>query len=525
MSWSPAFKALLNQPSRGWRVRVRSLTWYDSFQVGFRTLAWEYTNYRLGAGDEGYLIDLGTINGATIAPPDFRTSWGTFSFTVAQPLRTGSVISRGQLCVVEAGGVDWSPQDFEPVAIGQVWSIRGDAHSITVECRDVLASLTTRITQSNVDARLFSELGTTTLSSGYSPGDATMSLTSVTGFEFETGGTGLVQVEDNQGELSFVSFTGISGNDLTGLTHSLLDTTSANAGSGNTVRCVAYIPDHPIDVALKLLLSTGAGTNGPLDTLPDSWGYALPEAMVDTLVSQKHKFHSQPLTGSTSWEAYSLEPQEDGIAWIRDSLQLGGWVMVVRQGRIAIRAIPDHTGGPVGSPLGYQSTIELDNSDLLEGVLPEVEWYDQGYDREWRQVRLATVSTTGTRSEKLQTMPAGALVEIDISAYLHDNESAWITSLGRRLAPWYLRVPERITLEVTCGQAAQVAAGDTVRITTDRYAGRMWPLERHLALVLSSSFDLLRGTGTLVLSILPSDLDVNAAPLEEAPVAGEDDIG
>lgn len=518
MTWSAEFRALLAARTQRWRIRVRALTWYDTaLTQGVKTQYWEAKNYRRTAGDEGYLIDLGPIQGSTIAPPDFGTSWGTFSFSLATPLLSGNRITRGQLCMVEAGGEDWPESQFEPIAIGQVWNIRGDAHSVTVECRDVFAALATRITQSLTDSRLFSELGVTTLASGYNPADATMRLTSVAGFERETGGAGLVQVEDNSGNLYFVTFTGISGTDLTGLTPGVLDTTAANAGAGKTVRCVAYIPDHPIRVALKLLTSTGTGTNGPYDTLPDSWGYAIPQAMVDVFASDRHRFLSAPTTGSDAWEAYSIEPQDDGIAWIRDGLQIGGWVLCIRQGRIAVRAVPDLTGGPLGSPYAYFTAASLANPDIVEGSLPEVEWYDQGYDHESRQVTIKTVSTTGTRAEVLETLPAELEHVIDASAYLHDNEAAWIVSLGRRLAPWHLRVPERITLETSCGLAASVAAGDVVELTTDRYAGRFWPLAERRCLVLGSTWSLTTGTGSLTLALLPTDLEVGLTPVVEGP--------
>lgn len=45
-----------------------------------------------------------------------------------------------------------------------------------------------------------------------------------------------------------------------------------------------YLPwtsDHPIDIALQIITSTGAGTNGPYDTLPARWGMGVPVTYLD----------------------------------------------------------------------------------------------------------------------------------------------------------------------------------------------------------------------------------------------------
>lgn len=57
-------------------------------------------------------------------------------------------------------------------------------------------------------------------------------------------------------------------------------TTDAQHASGAEVKEVIVFQEHPIAIALKVLLSTGAGTNGAYDTLPSHWALGIAAALV-----------------------------------------------------------------------------------------------------------------------------------------------------------------------------------------------------------------------------------------------------
>lgn len=58
-------------------------------------------------------------------------------------------------------------------------------------------------------------------------------------------------------------------------------TTDAQHSSGAEVKEIIKFEEHPIAIALKVLTSTGAGTNGTYDTLPSHWALGIDQTLVD----------------------------------------------------------------------------------------------------------------------------------------------------------------------------------------------------------------------------------------------------
>ena len=65
------------------------------------------------------------------------------------------------------------------------------------------------------------------------------------------------------------------------------DATEVNVANHNDCEQVDALYGHPGEVALQLVTSTGLGTNGSYDTLPERCGLAIPQSMIDTFESLK----------------------------------------------------------------------------------------------------------------------------------------------------------------------------------------------------------------------------------------------
>jgi hypothetical protein len=95
-----------------------------------------------------------------------------------------------------------------------------------------------------------------------------ITLQSTSGFPL----TGTVQIENE-----FISYAGISGNNLTGCIRGEESSTPEGHPESEDVFLVQILEANPIDLILQLLISSGGG--GPYDVLPD--GGAIDESLID----------------------------------------------------------------------------------------------------------------------------------------------------------------------------------------------------------------------------------------------------
>ena len=96
---------------------------------------------------------------------------------------------------------------------------------------------------------------------------ATTTITLVSASGFPTSGTGRI----NSSPPEFISWTGISGNNLTGVVRAEEGSTAADHNKGLDFDQVTTITGNPIDLLLQVLISGGGG--GPYDVLSDGLGF------------------------------------------------------------------------------------------------------------------------------------------------------------------------------------------------------------------------------------------------------------
>jgi hypothetical protein len=106
-------------------------------------------------------------------------------------------------------------------------------------------------------------------------------------------------------------------------------------------------PAHPAILALRVLLSTGTGTNGPYDVLPQDWGAGVDQALVD--VAAFEALANQVLP--TAQFQFSLVGPADAAAFVAQQLlwPLGAVLWASPDGRLSVKRILVAPGSPVAT--------------------------------------------------------------------------------------------------------------------------------------------------------------------------------
>ena len=454
------------------------------------------------------------VTSQSVAAQSWSSTIGTFSLTLAGDLMSlFDAVPRGAVCRLLMGFPGWDLADYEPIALGVVRNLRGKPGFLTVECWDLLAALQSRITSTSTELALYHDVvvSTTTTATWTAGSSTTLDLTSATGFVRETGGTGAVKVTPASGDPFYLSYTGISTNQLTGVsTAGILNTTAVTCASGVTVENVAYLSGHPLQILEKTLASTGAGTNGSADVYPASWGYGISEEWIDT--NSLDNWRSEVLqaaSGSYTWDVIIEAPIDNGISyWVGKLASAGIWP-VVRQGAFAARACQKINGS-----VAKVHSMEITDDHIVS--LDAYEAYDSSFAHEAGKTVVipADDANKSTRTTtNIATLPGVASIEHDLATVVFANQAAIATADSDRLRPWDQRIPEKLSLTLGGLSASQLVPGDVVEITSTRLQTRIASesgdgyLNARRAMVLQVAPNFMGATVSVVLSILPAEAE------------------
>jgi hypothetical protein len=510
MAWSDAFIAALQHSQKEplWRI---------TFTI------WD--NAPGGGGSRFYVINshtgLNRILGANIGTGGQRVQVGSWRTTAGSWTAdiVGSIagvlanITKGSIARLEMSldrGNAW-----ESIAWGVVNQIRGSSPSWTLECWDIQTALATRLTTTASEMTLFYGVGTeTTLAAHYSPTDGTISVGSGTGFEKDSStGVGLLKIVPGSGDPFYLEWSGTASTTITVGTVAVLGTTAIPASAGDTVKAVAYIRANPVDLARKVLASTGAGTNGYYDVLPKSWGYSIPDSVLDH--DDMADWQGQVLinnSGSTYvWDVVIEEPVDNGYTWLQNLLATAGAWLVIRQGAFTVRACQNH--------IDIVGRAVLQEWTMIRGeeiVTLDWEAWSSDTPAEYASTRIyygfagtSFVATTGT---DVSTLPGGDIMHRDQTG-LHASADTGYGDL-HRLAAWDTYIGERVTLSLASWHAARLVPGDVIMFSTAFGYGTQEALVgqaefyQRIAMVTEVSPDWTGAGCRLGLALAPATVDL-----------------
>lgn len=400
-------------------------------------------------------------------------------------------VVRGSVVELWVGFNSTDPADFERVFLGVLFDIQsergmGARSAFRILARDGVALAQSVSNSISTVGSLFTTTFTVqeVLTLGYTVGDGTLTVADTTGFEFETGGTGAVVV-DGSSDPFILTYTGITATTLTGCSATgQFYTTAANEAAA-TLAHAALLKGHPVDILRRILVSTGAGTNGSWDDYPADWGLALPASYVDTTDMGDWKTATD---SSEVWNVLVEEAVPNPVQWIEGIWGRAGIFLVHCQGQITVRAAQDITASPT----------ETTGITLTDSTISAVEgWsaFDSSQPWEYTTVNLVTggdprsltqqehfletgsvvysfqsiLSGAGTvvstSSDAAFTKPSQETRDLDLSrclwgtGYVGGNETS-------RMAFWYLDVRESVTLFGRGLSWARFCPGDVVNVTT-----------------------------------------------------------
>ena len=474
VSWTPEFNAALERQRRAptYLLEVLEVT-------GAPGASWRIGSH-LGLGDVSGL-DPSSISwsGASLSPRTVSATLGGWTVDIVRDVeQLYAHATAGSIVALRQGFAGWTADEMEIIGLGQVTQISGQEPRVTVECRDILGAFRSRLSTSYGLSQLFADLSSsTTAAAGFTPGDTQIVVASTAGFSRQTGGTGMLLCTPASGDPFYATYTGVGIGPprFTGISTGILGTSAVALAIADTVEEVAHVYGHPLDAARKILCSTGAGTNGTYDVLPSGWGLGVPDDLVDHAdIDAWRDDVVVPASGNYTWSLVALEPQDDAIGWLSDILAPAGLFLVVRQGKITIRAIQD-----TETAARVEEDLAITDADVIgdaQGVESYQAW-DPGHDPEIQYVRVVAATGLGAASsstEDAATLPTANTDVISLTA-VWDNDTAIATEVLGRLEQSRRRRPELLRLRLARARLARAAVGDIVPIQLSRVLARQSP--------------------------------------------------
>lgn len=418
---------------------------------------------------------------------------------IAARLRRGALVE----VLVSAGASDID--DYLRFGLGVLAEVRSiGSRALELEVYDLVYALKSR-PYATLDAsslpqtQLFHDLaGTeTTISTDYTAGAGSLVLTDATNFE-TMDGTGVCRFEDNDGNVVYGTFTGVSSNTLTGFTGGVLGTSDADADAGKAAISSVYFSAHPLLIALKLLCSTGDGSNGVYDVYPVQAGFSLDEGWVNVehFRSVKREILT-PASGGYTWTFAVDDPVPDGLLWFSALLAESGAGLAVRQGQIVAWAAQSLASYDLAS-------FEITDADIVG--YPTCDWYDPSAKYSYNRVYIETYTTRSSSVLDGTVLPFRDEITYDLSDVVRSDESDVRLMLAGLLADWCHYPPEILSMTLR-GALWGLAVGDVGFITTERCRGRLASTsdgyERRACMLVEYNPDPIAGTTVIRLAITP----------------------
>ena len=412
------------------------------------------------------------VQGQSYNPYNVSSTVGAWSVDVVGDISgVLGCLTRGTFVRLRVGFEGMMAGQFEPVAMGWVANIRGRVPRWTIECKDLFSGLRQRPTKTIDTLRLFTNIEQSTtvaMTPGYLGSGTSLTVASTTGFQKKTGGSGLLLVTPTSGaDPFFLEWTSATATVFTVVNSDVLGTTRVFASYNSTVKEVGYLYGHPLDIAREILLSTGTGTNGVYDLLPEEWGLSIRGTYVDS--ADIDRWAAGPVrvtSGTYQWDWPQVDVQDDAIGWLSGFLAPAGLFLAMRQGIVTVRARQNSA-----TSTGYYSGMTIRDEDIE--AIEQHEYFDPGHSTEYDHVeaRTATGSDDAT-SANLGTRPCANEQEFDVSDRVFSNESAVRSEMILRLNQAATVVPERLVLRCAGLRLAQLSPGDICYLWTNQAYSR-----------------------------------------------------
>jgi len=441
-----------------------------------------------------------SITSGELRPGGWSASQGTLTVALTTANNVRRNTARGQIVQLRVGFAGWSIDEFEVVFTGQVSQLSWAGGLWKLQVRDIVSALTSRFTETLGEVGLFHDIeaASTTTTALYTPGNTTLAVTATSAWNANASGGYVIRMTGGAADF-YLTATGKTATTFTGVSATGQYSTTATAvASTSTVYDAALISAHPIEAVRQILCSTGAGTNGDADVLPESWGMDIDKGIVDKSDMAYFERISDIASAGGVFDILSDAEVVNPLGWMAGWLAPAGYFLLQHQGQISCRAAKkpaDTTRTP-----GW--------FHLTDGVIRAITSYQQwdtSYAAEYCSVKAITPGGSTTTTEAINSKPAINLLELNLE-HIHADQVAWRAALLTRFADWHQRIPERLVIECAGFAAAQASAGDVIDLSTSIIKSRssVSPvLDETPVLVLGSSVDWFGMSSSITVAILP----------------------
>ena len=510
MSWSSDFVAALGAPS------ITPIYILEVLRVPLGVGAPTFIYSDRGAlqiGQGG-----ARIVGTSVIPHRWSVSFGGFELDLVGDIRPyRESLIRGALCVLRVSLLGLAD---ERIAIGQIDQITGLRGRYRVSFKDYLSASQSRFDKrfegGQGKSRWFYDTTTfATVTHNWSTGATSLEVDQTDNFTKQSGIDGLLYcIPTHAGDPFYMKWS--SKNDTTdiftvsGVSNHPSTVSASDLKVGDKVYNAARILGAPHSLFAKLVTSTGAGTNGPDDTLPESYGNGAPlhYSFFDRADASATNQYIQPSSGTFyQLDMAFREPIEGGMRGIMDLFSNVGQWPVMRQGSFSWRGCSDPTGNFGKKP---PTSAHIYDDDVISFV--SVQFFDSTLNAVYLQSSLYnnagnTIKSTYTTTSA-DYLPVAVEIERSFGDYYDPNGNTSSMASGdiNRMLIWDLFHWAKVTIQVRL-RFAILCAGDVVQLTSafiqdlstqvgDTYSGRF-------GMVLEVGYNISERVCTLVIGFPP----------------------
>ncbi len=513
MTWSSAFQEKLREGIFEPIIVLHVMEWPSTPGTEF---------YAASAPGYGFPEIIGPglqITGSSVTPVSWRYTHGSCSVEICtdQIGLVSQSAMRGALCEILIGFTGWDIGDFEPVFAGRVQNIRGVSPNYVLDLWDCSSILNSRLNTGSYASFLdgnnnvfpnVSSSNKTTLTTQYETSHNELDVTSAAALEMPTSSStypGVVYVDNGTNDPFFLTYTGKSGNTLTGVTTSdILGTTRAQSTTADTVVYnAAYLAGSPAEIFIRLLVS-GSGAGSSYDVYPETWGWGLPQSFID--VGDAAGVYLSMVAAAGAGTYALTYAQKDAVAnsweWLQGWFGTLGLVPVQKHGRLTLRPVQDPN-----DPL-VSSGVVIDDHDIAE--IQEWGAYHPDAPAEYLQVKVTATGATAliTPLTAPETSPVAGRLSFNNTDKIFVYGSQNVAEIMARVGLWGTNLPEYVTIRCSGMRLATLAPLDVVQLSSELLTdGRINATytngyDHQPCLVLKVSPDYYLGEVTLTLAAI-----------------------
>ena len=458
-----------------------------------------------------------SVQGTQVIPHRWSVSFGGFEVElVGDILQYTQSLMRGCIAFlsVESRGLTGK----ELIAIGQLDQIRGQRGVYRATFKDILSAFQSRIDSRILSGRdyskLFFDTDVETTAAHAWNNHSYLEVADGSAFTKSSSHRGLLYCIPTSGDPFYLGWDSYDPStqrfalsSTTGVHPTLGSSTTLQVG--NKIKNAVRIAAAPHAIFAQIVTSTGAGTNGPNDVLPNSYGTGvpLPHSFFDAADAQSTNTYITNASGGPYGLDFSaIAPLDNGLRSIADIFSTVGQWPVMRQNSFSWRGCFDPTGRFGRQPA---TAAHITDVDIIE--LDDVDFFDPNLKATFMRTSMIynTSGLSTVRSNSFtKSLPTNGSIDRDFGFYY--NPSLDEQSMGQadrdRMAIWDFYNWSRISMRVSL-KFAVLCAGDKVEVSSrfivDPYTQPDRTFIRRPAMVLEIGYNLNDRTCDLVIGVPP----------------------